>query len=159
MQNIYQTRITYIVRLYLRIPLFMVLLASPLMILSNPIPGFIFTLVCLMGVTATEGICMDFEQKKFKVYFSIFGLKFGSWQLMPVYNRLTVVPVQENVRAETYRSSQSHVYQVNSYMARLYDEGSYDYQVVSKGDKEKVLKEAEMVATLTNIPFEDFTQS
>jgi len=158
MDRIYQARISYILPPYLRIPLFLVLLATPV-ILFNPLQGIPFLLLAVAGITAQEGIVLNFHTRQLKVYFSIFGIKIGKWQPMPVYNRITLVKDRELIRASSANATASHQYYTTNYTIRLYDTESHDYQIASKGTKEKVAKDAERLSKLTQIGIEDFTHA
>jgi hypothetical protein len=156
MNKIYQGTTGHLLSFYTRAAFFIVLFLSPFYLFTNPEAGIPVFLFSLSLTTAHAGVIIDFEKRVFKSYLRVMGVAFGKWQPIPVYNRITVVRTKDSIKAYS-RTSQGYEYTVSNYTVRLYDEGSWDYQEVSKGKLSKVKNDAELLSKLTAIDFEDFT--
>ncbi len=117
-----------------------------------------FIALAFITLTAYEGIILDFENQRLKVYLNILGWAAGKWQQMPTYHRITAVQTKQKQRLTSNRATQEYEFVKISYEIRLYDTQSHDYQIASKGTKEKVRIDAEKLSQLTHIPVEDFTE-
>jgi len=56
----------------------------------NGIIGSLFGILSLLVVTGREGLMIDGKRKKLKYYWGIFGLKFGGWEELPQFSRISI---------------------------------------------------------------------
>ncbi len=117
-----------------------------------------FVILCLTLLTVHEGIILDFEKKRLKLYIGLWGIKLGKWESMPTYCRLTLVQTTGNRRLHSKQAMRTYDYSEKSYELRLYDTGSHAYQIASKGTKSNVRKKAEQLSLVTHLAIEDFTE-
>jgi len=58
----------------------------------NYVIGLLFLLISLLVITGQEGLIVNFSTKKVKYYWGVFGLKFGTWESLPKFARITISP-------------------------------------------------------------------
>ena len=57
--------------------------------------GLVISLISIFMITAEKGIIINFELKKYKNYWGLLGLKFGSWESLPEIEKVVVTEFKE----------------------------------------------------------------
>lgn len=138
------------------IPAYFLAVAGIVLIFFEWIIAIFIIALALFIITGHEGIIIDERNKKFKVYYSIYFLKLGSWEAIPEFNRLLLVPEQTQYKGISFTSSRSIT--EDKFGVRLYYPNSSDYILASKGDKVKAKEDAQFLAKTLNMKMEDYSE-
>ena len=57
--------------------------------------GLVISVISIFMITAEKGIIIDFKLKKYKNYWGLPGLKFGSWESLPEIDKVIVTEFKE----------------------------------------------------------------
>ncbi|MDN5214788.1 hypothetical protein QQ020_22100 [Fulvivirgaceae bacterium BMA12] len=123
----------------------------------KPLLGIILLPAGLSVVFLHYGILIDFEQKRYKEYWGLLGLRFGKWKVLPpvTYISLTKSRFSQQMGLRGATSTMRGVlYKGN---LRLDDEEKI--LVIQSGKKEKVLQTLKYLATKMDIKLLDCTGS
>ncbi|MFW5760929.1 MAG: hypothetical protein ACOCXH_08130 [Cyclobacteriaceae bacterium] len=137
------------------IPAYFLAIAGIVLIFFEWIIAIFLVATALFIISGHEGIIIDGNNKKFKIYYSIFFIKFGSWDQLPGFNRLLLVPEQTQIKTFSFTSNKSIT--ENKFGVRLYYPDSSDYILASKTEKSKAKEDAEFLAKMLGLKLEDFS--
>ena len=112
--------------------------------------------ISLFAITGHEGIIIDKTRHTFKIYYSILFIKFGSWESIPKFARLMIVP--ERLSYKKFSLISNDDITEKSFSVRLYYPSS-DYIIASRGDLNKVKEDARFLSELLKLKAEDFSDA
>ena len=118
--------------------------------------GLLFTAVATVTLTIHEGVEIDFAAHRIRLYWSLAGLRFGTWEALPTPERLTLVQVQKTHTVYGSRTGSSVDYQQQTFEVNLYPQGSGDHYVVSAGTYAAAKADAQMLSSQFQLIYEDF---
>ena len=104
-------------------------------------------------ISAEKGIIINFELKKYKNYWGLFGWKFGSWESLPEFEK---VPVAEYREGSSYhrRGSASILRGGEKHCAFLVYPDSRRKIPASIGDLYKAEEDARYLADRLKVPLD-----
>lgn len=137
------------------IPAYFFAIAGIVLIFFEWIIAVFVIAMAIFMITGHEGVIIDKENKRFKIYYSIFFIKFGSWESLPDFSRLLLVPEQTQYKSFSFTSKRS--FTENKFGVRLYYPNSSDYIIASKTEKSKAKEDAEFLAKLLDMKLEDYS--
>jgi hypothetical protein len=149
-------RKTKTIPLPLKIPVVGVFLFGLYACTQNLLVGLLFVAAAGVLLTIHEGVEIDFSTKRIRLYWSLIGLKFGSWEALPAPGRLTLVPVRNTYTIYGSRTGSSINYQSRAFEVHLYPEGSRDHYIVSVGTYEDAKADAQILSRHFQVMAEDF---
>ncbi len=117
-----------------------------------PLAGF-FAGNCLSW--SKNGVKIDFDQKRSKEYFGLFGMELGKWQDLPELER--IVLVKSNYSRVMGSKGSSSKFRFTEFRALLVGE-DFKMPVAVTKTAEKILTAARLVSEKMNIPILDCTK-
>jgi hypothetical protein len=115
--------------------------------------GLVISLISIFMITADNGIIIDFETKKYKKYWGLLGLKFGSWVSLPEIEKVTFTKYKEG--ASYHRQGSASILRgKGKHCAYLMYHGSRRKIMVSLSGQFKVEEDARYLADQLNVSLE-----
>jgi hypothetical protein len=120
--------------------------------------GLFLILIALFALTLTEGLEIDFTNQRIRIFSGFFGLRFGTWEPLPVMVRITLVEVIQK-HSLMSRTNLTTVIPVSYAQVRLYTQGSTEYYLASYGKLASTQADAQLLSAQFGVGYEDFTES
>jgi len=136
------------------IPAYVMAIAGIVLIFFEWMIAIFVLALALFLITGNEGIIIDEKNKRFKVYYSIYFIKFGSWETLPNFGRLLLVPEQLKYKGNLFSKKSLTE---NKFGVRLFYANSSDYILASKGELAPTKKDAEFLSKMLNLKIEDYS--
>jgi hypothetical protein len=138
------------------IPGLVLLLVGIVVLTKILLVGLLLVLLALFALTLTEGLEIDFINRKIRIFFGVFGLRFGRWEHLPIMDRITLVPVQVK-NTMTGRTNLTTEVTATYVQVRLYPQGARDYYIASMGKLSQCESDADLLARQFNLTCEKYT--
>ncbi|HEX9648960.1 MAG TPA: hypothetical protein VGA21_00250 [Cyclobacteriaceae bacterium] len=119
---------------------------------SNWVIGLLFGSLSLLLISGREGIIINFQRKRIKYYWGILGLKFGTYEDLPKFGRVTVSP-QINLIKGRKEASRS------KFEVRLWFREFNDYVLAFTGNHPTSSEKARILSKNLRIQFVDVSKS
>jgi hypothetical protein len=136
------------------IPAYVMAIAGIVLIFFEWMIAIFVLALAFFIISGNEGIVIDEKNKKFKVYYSVYFIKFGSWEPLPNFGRLLLVPEQLKYKGNIF-SKKSLTDE--KFGVRLFYANSSDYLLAAKGELEPTKKDAEFLSKMLNLKIEDYS--
>lgn len=132
------------------------ILAGLVLLTEFMLLGLLLILIAFFALTLTEGLEIDFTNKRIRIFFGFFGLRFGGWEPLSAMERITLVQVEQkhSLMSRTNLTTEVSVFYAQ---VRLYTQGSTDYYLASHGKFSAVKADAQLLCECFNLAFEDYT--
>jgi hypothetical protein len=138
------------------IPGWVLLLAGMVVLTKFLLAGLLLMLLAIFALTLTEGLEIDFTGQRIRIFFGVFGLRFGRWESMPPIERITLVPVQVKYTM-TGRTNITTEVMATYAQVRLYPQGAADYYIASMGKRSQCESDAGLLASRFGLECEKYT--
>lgn len=123
------------------------------------IGGLLIIISSILVLLVSEGIIIDFQNKKYKSYFRVLGFRFGKWRYF--YSDFYIITYQceynysysyaGNITGQLTSGATGRYLVRDSYFeAYIYDKDGENRILISKGSKNKVIKQANEVSNRFN---------
>ena len=139
-----------------KVPTYVILLISIYVLFQNYLVGLIIIFFCLMIITAHEGIAIDRDNNRMKIFWSVLFIRVGKWEPLPEFGRILLVPEKTKYKGFSL-SARTTEYSVNRYGVRLYYPDSNDYILAAKNKLEKAKNDAKIISGIINKKYEDYS--
>ena len=137
------------------IPAIAILLASVVIMTKILLLGLFLILSAIFFLTLTEGLEIDFANRRIRIFSGFFGLRFGKWETLPTMERITLVPVTTRYTM-TARTNLTTEASVNNVQVRLYPQGSADYYIASMGTHASSRSDAVLLSRQFGLAYDDY---
>ncbi|MEL1255150.1 hypothetical protein AAEO57_15275 [Flavobacterium sp. DGU38] len=128
---------------------------------NNPLHFLIYLLIAYWGIffISSEGLEIDFQNKKFRKLFSIYGIKIGlSWKFLPEIKYLALVEttVKQTFGGRGFKSSATTTITEKTIKINVFDLSEKSFTLYFANDRNTALKiaskikEAYKIEVLTN---------
>ena len=108
-------------------------------ILVNPIAGIIFLLLGILFVSSYEGIEIDRDEKKYRMYNSFFFIKQGGWQGYNEFVKLYINPVKTSQEIYSKITTTSTIREVE-YQAYLKKNNEEKLYLMADKNRDQLLR-------------------
>ena len=139
-----------------KIPTYIILLIGIYVLFQNYIVGLLIIFFCLLVVTAHEGISIDQEKKRMKIFWSVLFIRVGNWEPLPKIGRILLVPEKTKYKGFSL-SARTTEYSVKRFGVRLYYPDSNDYILAAKNKLDKAKHNAEILSNIFDKKYEDYS--
>ncbi|QHT69510.1 hypothetical protein GXP67_24125 [Rhodocytophaga rosea] len=118
--------------------------------------GLLLIVLGVFALTLTEGLEIDFTRRRIRIFFGVFGLRFGKWDMLPEMGRITLVPVQvKNLMTSSTNLTTEAT--ATYFQIRLYPQGSAEYYIASIGKLNSCQTDATLLSGCFGLTYEDYT--
>ncbi|MDO1446916.1 hypothetical protein Q0590_11665 [Rhodocytophaga aerolata] len=138
------------------IPAVVMILAGVVLLTKFVFAGLLFIVIALFALTLTEGLEIDFTNQRIRIFSGFFGLRFGTWEPLPVMERITLVEVIQK-HSLMSRTNLTTEIPVSYAQVRLYSQGSTEYYVASYGKLASSRADAHILSKHFGLRYEDYT--
>jgi len=115
--------------------------------------GLTITLVSIYMIAAVKGIIIDFDNRRYKNYWGLLGLKFGSWENLPEIEAVRFTKFREG--SSYHRQGSASILRgKEKYSAYLMYHDSRRKIVASVEDEFRAEEDARYLADQLNVPLE-----
>ena len=125
---------------------------SAIIAYSNWVIGVLFGSLSLLVISVREGIIINFQKKRIKYYWGVLGLKFGNYEDLPKFNRVTVSPQIKQVKGRKEASR-------SRFEVRLWFREFNDYIIAFTGNHLASAEKARLLSKSLRIQFVDVSKS
>lgn len=118
----------------------------------NNIIGLLFGILSLLIITGREGITINNEKRKLKYYWGIFGLKFGVWEDLPDFSRVSVsgrIKIKKDKKVTSSRE----------FEVKLWFKEFEDYILAYTGNYEDCREKADNLSKMLNLRIVDMAKT
>ena len=119
---------------------------------TNWVIGALFGSLSLLVVSGREGLMIDFRKKKLKYYWGVLGLKFGKFEDLPAFGRLTVSPKINLIRGKKMASKRK-------FELRLWYKDVQDFTLAFTGKHADCIEKGRFLSKNLRIPMADLSKS
>ena len=120
-------------------------------------PAIVVLLIGLFVCFTKSGLVIDFENKKYKNYWHIFGIKKGEWKKLPLLNRVTVLPFSKKFVNNLTMGGAASTSKESSFRVYLKGSESTISILASDGNKIKALEDAQLLGDMLHLNILDCT--
>lgn len=125
---------------------------SLIVALSNWVVGSLFASLSLLVISGREGITINFRKRKIKYYWGVLGLKFGSFEDLPEFGRITLSPRIHLKKGRKIASS-------SEFEVRLWYKEVQDYALAYVGKHAECIKKGRFLSKKLRVPMADLSKS